>query len=107
MTERQIKKLLAILDSRDHSLFREYAAELSPNQLVAFQTKHKHKDFEYVLWSASPTWGFEVLWAEQYSLPEDQRDSAVDLPELESLTPDKPLDKHFMWAPQDQLTRLA
>ena len=96
MKEGQIVALVDALDERNHKEFYDCVAKFTPNELVSFQSITEHKDFVYMLWSASATWGFEVLWAEQYSLPEVQRDPDVDLPELTTLTPDKPLGKHFM-----------
>ena len=106
--EIEYRTLAWSMKNQDHQLFRETVSRFSPNELNDLE-KLNPQDFEhfcYMLWSASPTWGFEILWAGQYTLPESQRDPAVDLPALENLTPDKPLGEHLMWAPQDQLTRL-
>ena len=109
MTESEEQGLLVILNLRNHSLFYDFIVEhqLTPRDLIEFDNKHQHKDFTYMIWSASTTWGFEVLWNEQYSLPEAQRDvKAEDLPKQNTLFPDKPLADHAFWAPQDQLMRL-
>ena len=78
-------------------------AQLSPNQVVDIVKRHEDVDFAYPLWSISETWGFEVCWAHEYSLPLEEREPKLDLPDFETLTPDKPLKDHAMWGLSDQL----
>ena len=101
-----IKKLNEAIAIKDHDAFIKLIGECTAKEAAILEGQCS-ADFAHMLWSGSVTWGFEVLWASEYMMPEDERSAEIDLPEAESLDWESPLKGLGLWAPQDQMARLG
>ena len=63
----------------------------------------KHTHWCDIIWCSSleVSAAFEILWAAQYLLPEDQRSDDVDLPKEDELNFDDPISCHACFLPHD------
>ena len=100
-----IEELNGAITNKDHAAFLELIGECTAKEAAILEDQCS-ADFSYMLWSGVVSWGFEVLWAGEYMLPEEERSTDVDLPDAESLDWDTPLKDLGLWAPQDQLLRI-
>jgi hypothetical protein len=96
--------------NRDEARFAFVAPKITPNQFVQFSLNYPAlaNEAHGMLWCLSASWGHEVAWVYEHSLPEEEREMEPErLAALEDLTPDLPLSQHPKWSPLDHLDRLG
>lgn len=111
MNQEQIDNLNLAISTNDHYEFEDLVGEFTASELNKISDT-LHKDFAYMLWSCSVSWGFEFCWASYLTMTEEEKQNILrDFPEHDFSVPenfngDVPLKDSCKWAPQDQMNRL-